>query len=164
MVNQKEACYAAVKAWLQEKGIHHDDGEHLSLSKDAKREIVEMITQAAVAGEMEFSEAALIKMNTVEKLRNYCSSLLSNWLRKDTRLNGSVAYVPKNPGTKTGQTDEVVRNLRALRAKLTEESHLEAIDAQIQKRLEELRTAKTQQVAVDFNKIPVNIRNLFIGK
>jgi len=39
------------------------------------------------------------------KLRSYCSGLQSNWLRKDTRLNGGVKYVAKNPGSRAGSTD-----------------------------------------------------------
>ena len=36
------------------------------------------------------------------ELKAYVSGLQSNWLRKDSRLNGGIKYVPKNPGSRAG--------------------------------------------------------------
>ena len=159
---QKESCYAAVKSFLEEKGIPHDDGQEVVLDKDDRKTGMEMIAVAAMNGEMQFKDNSRVKYDTIEKMRTYVNGLLSNWLRKDTRLNGGNKYATKNPGSRAGQGDEVIKNLKALKTTLTEAEHIAAVDAEIQKRFEEIRSAKTKQVQIDVTKLPESVRNLFI--
>lgn len=162
MFSQKESVYAAIKAYANENNIRHEDGEVISLDKTGRKMVVEMVTQAALAGEMSLSDEALAKYNTREKMLKYCDGLVNNWLRKDTRLNGGTPYEPKNPGSRVGSGDEVVKALRALKTlATTTDEHKALIDAELNKRLEEIRAAKAPKVSVDFSKIPESIRNLF---
>jgi hypothetical protein len=162
--NQKESVYAGVSAFLSETGRESelDAGQAITLNKDERKTVIEMIAVAAMNGEMEMKPAAKAKYSTLELMRGYVNGLLSNWLRKDTRLNGDTPYVTKNPGSRAGQGDDTIKNLKALKATLTEPEHIAAVDAEIQKRFEELRTAKTKQVQIDVSKLPESVRNLFI--
>jgi len=162
--SQKESVFAGVSAFLVENGREHelDAGQAISLTKDERRTVIEMIAMAALNGEMEMKDAAKAKYSTIETMRGYCNGLLSNWLRKDTRLNGDTPYVTKNPGSRAGQGDDTIKNLKALKATLTEPEHLAAVDVEIQKRFEELRTAKSKQVSIDVSKLPESVRNLYI--
>lgn len=55
------------------------------------------------------------KLSDNSELRKYVSGLISNWLRKDEMLNGHTKYVAKNPGSRAGQGDEQLKNLKNLR-------------------------------------------------
>lgn len=162
--SQKEAVYAAVKAYLDDKGIAHDDGQLVTLDKEGRKTVIEMISQAAMSGNMAFSTDAKAKYDTIEKVRDYSNGLLSNWLRKDTRLNGGSPYAAKNPGSRAGQGDATVKALRALKTQLADKTQIEVVDAELQKRLGELRASKTKQVQIDISKLPESVRNLYIGK
>jgi hypothetical protein len=159
--SQKEAVYAAVKAYLDDKSIQHDDGQLVSLDKDGRKTVIEMIATAAMNGNMAFSAEAKAKYDTIEKVREYGNGLLSNWLRKDKRLNGGSTYVAKNPGSRAGQGDETVKALRALKTQLSEKSQIEAVDSELTKRLDFLRAGKKKQVTIDINLLPESVRNLF---
>lgn len=159
--SQKASVYAAVKAFLDEREIAHEDGQKVTLDKDGRKTVIEMISQSAIIGDMTLSAEAAAKYNTIELMRGYVNGLLSNWLRKDTRLNGGGKYAAKNPGSRAGQGDEVLKNLKALRTTLTEKAHLEACDAEITKRTAEVQAAKAKKVEINFDKIPESIRNLF---
>ena len=162
--NQKESVYAAVTEFLKEQNLPFVDGQKVELSKDQRKTVIEMVSQAALAGEMVMSADAKSKYNTIELMRGYCNGLLSNWLAKDTRLNGGSKHVITSPGSRAGQGDEVIRNLKNLREQLTESDHISAVDAKIQERFNELATAKAPQKKVDLNYIPESIRHLYHQK
>lgn len=158
--SQKESVFAAVKAYCQENGIKHEDGQKLELSKDGRKAVIEMVTQAALAGTMELSVEATAKYSTAQAMRTYCNGLVSNWLRKDVRFNGGEKYTPANPGSRAGQGDEVIKNLRALKKNLTATGDIAAVDAEIEKRVAELKTSKVKAVTIDASKIPEHLRAL----
>jgi hypothetical protein len=159
--SQKDSVYAAVKAFLDEKGILHDDGQEVKLDKDGRKTVIEMISQSALQGDMALSAEAAAKYNTIETMRGYVNGLLSNWLRKDTRLNGGGKYVAKNPGSRAGQGDEVLKNLKALKTTLTDKDHVAAVDVEIAKRTAEVQATKAKKVEINFDKIPENLRAMF---
>lgn len=45
------------------------------------------------------------EMPSDDKLQMYISGLVSNWLRKDKRLNGQKNYVPRRPGSRSMPAD-----------------------------------------------------------
>ena len=83
--------------------------------------------------------------------------MVSNWIRKDLRLNGGEKYETKNPGSRAGQGDDQLKNLKALKAQHPE--HATEIDVEIAKRVAELGLAKKKNtVTVDLDKIPAELR------
>jgi hypothetical protein len=159
--SQKESVFVAVTEFLKEKGIEYVPSQPVVLTKEQRKTVIEMVAQAALAGEMSLSADAAEKYDTLEKMQGYCSGLLSNWLAKDTRLNGGNIHQIKNPGSRANQGDAVLKNLKALRTQLTDQTHIEAVDAKIEERTKEI--AATKQKAnkpIDPNFIPESLRHL----
>lgn len=156
--SQKESVYAATKAYLSENNVKHEDGQRVALSKEGRRTVIQMVTTAAMAGEMELSAEAQAKYDTTEKMSGYVNGLVSNWLRKDIRLNGGEAYEPKNPGSRAGQGDELIKNLRNFRKTLTEEGHKQAVDKEIAKRQLEIQASKAKKVEIQIDLLPESLR------
>jgi hypothetical protein len=90
------------------------------------------------------------------KLAAYVSGLVSNWLRKDKRLNGNVAYVAKNPGTRTGSGDETLKAMRTLLSVTTDSDAKAEIQLEIDKRLAVIKPKKT----INVDAIPESLRHL----
>jgi hypothetical protein len=146
MINQKTAVYNAVKSI-----ISFDDGEAVTLTKDEKANVVQIVTAGFEAHEVELSEKARTKFDSPEKLRSYTSGMVNNWLRKDTRLNGGSKYVTKNPGSRAGAGDSVMKNLKLLRSTITDEAKLTEIDSAIELRKTEIQAEKAKDVEIDFS-------------
>lgn len=82
-------------------------------------------------------------------LKSYVSGLQSNWLRKDARLNGNVKYQAKNPGSRAGSTDASVKAMRTLLNTKTDVSERAEIQAFIDKRLAEIKPAKSTELTAE---------------
>jgi len=112
-MNQKEAVYGLVMAFVQSKEI-----QPTQLTREMKSEIVQGLMIGFQAKQIDFIASASneAKLADTNKLRDYCSGLLNNWLRKDPRLNGGVKYEPKyrrTPTVTTQTTNEVVEQKQA---------------------------------------------------
>jgi len=83
------------------------------------------------------------------ELKAYVSGLQSNWLRKDKRLNGGIAYQAKNPGSRVGSTDAQVKAMRQLLSTKTDPTDRAEIQSFIDKRLAEIKPSKTVEINVD---------------
>lgn len=156
MLSQKEAVYNAVKSVLAESNQSHEDGQKCELSKDQRAQVISIVTTGFENGEVEMKSSQ-------ENVKSYTSGLVSNWLRKDKRLNGNTKYQPANPGSRTGQSDPTVKNLRLLLTTVPEgsEAH-EAIQAKIASRVAEIKAEKAKSKAkdIDFDAIPADIKAL----
>jgi len=149
MMQTQKACVFAVC-----ESMDCGNGK-FSPSKEQLKEIYEMVTASIVSGETAFSDEAKAKYSTPELIRTkYVPGMVSNWLRKDLRLNGGEKYETKNPGSRAGSGDEQLKNLKALKSLHPE--HSAAIDEQIAVRLAEIAPKKT--VTVDLDKIPEALR------
>ena len=145
-LNQKEAVYNAIK-----EIVEFEDGDVVELSKDEKCEVVDILVDGF--------ENNQIQLNSPQRdLKKYASGLLNNWLRKDTRMNGGTKYEIKNPGSRTGQSDDQVKNLRILKRAVTDPADIAAIDAAIAARIAELKP--TQTLTVDATAIPEHLQHL----
>lgn len=154
MFNQKEGVYQAVVSV-----VGPIESNHVSVDKSTKARIADVVTEMFVNGEISLSPEASAKYNTREKLRSdYVPGLVDNWLRKDTRLNGGEKYKTKNPGSRAGSGDEVLKNLRALKSTIGDASQKEVIQAEIDKRLAEIAASKAKTVEVDYSKIPDDLK------
>lgn len=160
MMNQKSAVYQATMGVLAEAGIDFTDGQNVAavITKDLRKSIIQVVTQAFMAGEVEFSAEAKAKYSDEAKVTSYVNGLVNNWFRKDSRFNGDTKYVAKNPGSRAGQGDIILKNLKALRSTRTDAAELAAIDTAIAKRKEEIPAKKT--VVVDLEKIPAELKEL----
>jgi len=98
----------------------------------------------------------LSKDFTDEQLMEYIPGLISNWLRKDKRLNGGVTYVPTNPGSRV--KDPQVVAMKALLSTKTDPAERAEIQEYISKRLLELKPSS--KVEIDVDSLPVELQHL----
>ncbi len=156
-MKQKEAVLKAINDVLGEDGIK--EGERVTLSKDQRGRIVEKLYEGFKNGEIEIGVEYSDK-----ELKLYTSSLLNNWLRKAKELNGGEAYRAKNPGSRAGQGDAKLRELRKLLTKLQQNGSrgdmLEKVQAAIDSRLEELKAARVKIPDVDWTQIPPELASI----
>lgn len=157
MQSQKQSVFVAVTSVL---GLGLDHKGLVSLTKEQRKTVIDMVTDSIVSGETEFSEEAKVKYPTRDDVKGYVNGMVSNWLRKDTRLNDGNKYETKNPGSRAGSGDEVLKNLKALRATLSDKDHIAAVDEEIKKRTEEIAAAKAKTVTINVDKIPEALRHL----
>lgn len=159
MKNQKEAVYSTVTKVLAENKVQFEEGHDVvgsMIDKDMRSTIVSILCAGFEAGEIELKSEQ-------ENLKSYTNSLLSNWLRKDKRFNGGVKYEAKNPGSRTGNSDPTVKNLRLLIQRFPEGSEqYNAIDAKIEARVNELKAEKARSIVkeIDANAIPDDLKHL----
>jgi hypothetical protein len=155
-MSQKQSVFVAVCAVLGENDINRE----VKLTKEQRAEVIGMVTDSIVSGETEFSAEAKAKYPTKDDVKGYVNGMVSNWLRKDLRLNGGTKYETKNPGSRAGSGDAVLKNLKALKSTLSDKDHIAAVDEEITKRQAELAEAKAKSVTINVDKIPEALRHL----
>lgn len=142
---QRNAVFAAI---CNIRNAESFDGP-VTLTKDERGLVHQMVYEGFRQGTIEFeaTPANQEKLASDSKLSGYVSGLISNWLRKDVRLNGGGKYVAKNPGSRAGQSDEQMKTLRALAKQFEGDAEKSAIvNQQIEKRKAELASAKAKTV------------------
>ena len=145
-MNQKTATYNAIKSV-----IDFEDNTVVTLTKDQKAEVKAILVEQFKNDEIELKSEQ-------EDLGKYVNGLINNWLRKDKRLNGNVEYKAKNPGSRAGQGDAQIKNLRLLlKTDIDDEAKAEVQQA-ITARLAEIKPEK--KVEVDATAIPEHLKHL----
>ncbi len=145
-MKQKDAVFAAIT-----NVVGSFEGK-VELSKEQKSAVNAIITQGILSGDVEY-----LKDDSDEKaVREYVPGLVSNWLRKDVRLNGGGKYAPKNPGSRAGQGDAQVKELRKLLAQQSDPGARAEIQEYINKRIAEIKPAKT--VTIDMSALPAELQ------
>lgn len=150
-MKQREAVYQAIVNVFADKGIDFEDGMNVAESiKPYRAEVQAIVCEGFRTGSVEFEDTPSNreKLESESKLSNYVSGLISNWVRKDTRLNGGVKYEAKNPGSRVGQSDDQMKILRALAKQFAGTDKEAIINAQIETRKAELAAAKTKSVTL----------------
>lgn len=144
-MNQKEAVYKAVVAVTGYEG-----GEPCEPTREQRAEIQAILVEGFKSGQIQ-----LDRSYTERELKVYVSGLLSNWLRKDKRLNGDVDYQPKNPGSRSGSGDPQLKALRALMSTLTDPADRAEVQQHIDARVAEIERSRAPEI--DFSKLPAEL-------
>ena len=140
-MSQGEAVYQAVcnvKKYTPAQCHEHQ----VVLSKDERASVRQVLYEGFKAGKIVLNQDYDDK-----ELMNYIPGLISNWLRKDKRLNGGNKYEPTNPGSRAGHGDPKVVAMRLLLASKTDASERAEIQSFIDARVAELKPAKQQLTA-----------------
>lgn len=164
VLNQRQGVYIAVMNYLADKNIPFDDGQMPAaaelLSSSDRKNVVNIVACGLLSGEISMSLEAKTKRSTPQGTAKYATELVSNWLRKDERLNGGSKPSIKSP-VPTGKGDAELRELQKLRAlKMDDAEALEVIDDAISKRRQAIGQAKAKTVVVNANLIPEHLRHL----
>jgi hypothetical protein len=149
-MNQKEAVFQAVCSVTGFKG----EGV-CTPSKEQRAMINQIIIEGFVSGNIE-----LDRQYDESGLKSYTSGLVSNWLRKDKRLNGGTQYVAKNPGSRAGSSDPSLKAMRALLSTLTDEADRAEVQGLIDAKVAEINATKNTKT-IDFSALPAELREKF---
>lgn len=157
-ISQKDGVFNAVVAFCEENSIPFEEGNKVDFDKSQRATIIGMLVAATEAGEME------VKSETARAdLKNYWNGTLSNWLRKDTRLNGGEKYVTKNPGSRAGAGDAELKELKKLLSKVTlsgNEENIAAVTQAIEARKAAIAAEKSVEVEINTEVLPESLRHL----
>lgn len=160
MLSQKESVFQAVTSIVD----CTQDGVVVELTKEQRATVISLVTQSIMQNETELKANARAKYVTEADVKGYVSGMVSNWLRKDTRLNGGNKYEIKNPGSRAGQGDELLSNLKSYRATFTDPVHIAAVDKEIEARKAQLAitkpTAAKKLKAINFDILPESLQSL----
>lgn len=148
-MTQKEAVFQAVTNVCGESEGKYEP------SKEQRAQVNNILFEGFTAGKINFDKPTL---PGDKELKAYVSGLQSNWLRKDKRLNGNVAYTAKNPGSRAGSTDPQIKAMRMLLAAETDATNRAEIQEFIDKRVAEIKPAKS--VVIDASALPEELRHL----
>ena len=157
-MSQKEAVFSAVTSVLSENGISFTENSDIGavMTSELRSQVNQILFEGFKAESIELS-----KTLTDTKLKSYTSGLQSNWLRKDKRLNGGIAYKAKNPGSRAGGSDPQLKAMRALLGSLTVETEREEVQTYIDARVKEIAaTRATKSVVIDTSALPESLRGL----
>lgn len=154
-MNQREAVFNAVTSVFKDNEVQFEEGMNAGelLTKEMRSDVIGIIVSGISDGTVEFSESAHAKYNDEAKKRAYTSGLVSNWLRKDKKLNGGISYQPKNPGSRVGSTDAKLKALRQLKKQFdgVDAEKAAEIQTHIDARVTEISAEKAKKVEIDLS-------------
>lgn len=127
-LTQKDAVYKAVTAHKQPDG-----------SFDRKAVVDELMGMFR-SGEVVHGEPEKIRED--KALRDYCGSIISNWLRKDERLGGAEPATSRVGRKKARPADDEMKRLMMAKVVLTKEG-------QSTQEIDSLIAERTQQIEGD---------------
>lgn len=158
MKSQREAVFAATIEVLGEtfeEGMNVDE----TITKEQRSQVMDIVCDGFRSGHTEFADTPSNKekLQNPAKLRAYVSGLVSNWYRKDTRLNGGEKYVAKNPGSRAGSTDPQLKALRALAGQFKGTEKGAEIQKHIDARLQVIAAEKAKQITVNIDMLPADL-------
>jgi hypothetical protein len=145
MKTQKQIVFELVSTMFSPS----DSGAYI-LSKEDRHAVAAKVIAAINEGDVEVK-------STKVKPETYVPGMVSNWLRKDSRLNGDVKYTP---GFRKGPNgDPQLKAMRALKAITTDPDKLAVIEQHIARK--ELELARPAAASVDFDSLPEELKALF---
>jgi len=131
MMKQKDAVFAAITL-AATNGLEGDSAHDFA---------VEQVKIGLMTGEVEHSKGQLDE----KAAKSYAGSLISNWKKKDKRLNGGVDYTPttkRGPQVKDERLKELNDNLKALKAHSADMTIITRVESAIEARRAELSAEK----------------------
>ena len=143
-MKQKDAVFQVVTSLVEVNGP-------VNLNADQKKLCVDAMVEMFQKNEIEL-------ISPQDDLKRYASGLLNNWMRKDPRLNGGVKYEAKNPGSRAGQSDPVIKCLKAMLSQpdMTDEKRA-VIQKEIDALILEKKVDKVKKV-IDLSVIPDDLK------
>lgn len=170
-MKQREAVYQAVVSVLESNGIEFIQGKSNAaqlLTKEMRSEVHRIVVAGFESGTVKLKETQSNhdKLTDSAKLSSYVTGLITNWLNKDPDLNGGLAYQSKNPGSRAGSGDTLVKEMRLLKKQLEAAGNLDGVakvEEAIEDRVKELKAAKAKAnkpEAINVDNLPDFLKDL----
>ena len=134
------------------------------ITKEQRSDIELLVTDSILTGETQMSDEGRLKYQDQEKLLGYVRGMVKNWFAKSKELNGGVKHEYKNPGSRAGQGDAKLKELKALRSQLVtagNDAGVAKVDEFIAKRVAELKPTEVKTINADL--IPDELKDLIAG-
>lgn len=163
-MKQRDAVFNTISSLLTVT-----EGEVVVLTKEQRKEVIDQITAGIQAGDVEFSDEAKAKYATTSAIRSYVSGLVTNWMRKDTRLNGNIKYTPASTGTSKVKGDDTLKAMKILRKQLVASGQTDKVievDEAISSYIGTLKAAKktskkvAPEIKVDLSAVPSELKDI----
>jgi hypothetical protein len=161
--NQREATFEAIVTVLSNSNVSFTPGSNVKsvLTSDHKKQVRQILINGFKSGTVEHTQDfAKTKLNSDTELNKYCSGLISNWVKKDNRLNGNVKYQTVNTGTRVGSSDPQVKELRKLLKATAGTAEEKDVNEALNARLAQVKSTKTPKISIDVEAIPENLKHL----
>lgn len=154
---QREAVYSAVMSILKAAKIDFTDGGDIStvISSDQRKEVI-----TNVIAQFNSGEATCTKEYNEQELKTYTNGLVSNWFRKDTRLNGGSKYEIKNKGSRAGQGNPKIKETKKLLKQVAGTPNEAKVQAVLDKLMAEHKASKAKSETIDASQLPEELRSL----
>lgn len=154
---QRAAVFAAVMAVFAANKINFKEGSDASeqITPEMRKEVCAHVSQSFIDG-----KTTLNKEYDEKQIRDYSPGLVSNWLRKDTNLNGGIKYETKNPGSRAGQGSPKVKELRKLLARFKGTENEAKVQVALDGEIAKHKASKTKTVEIDASLIPEELQGL----
>jgi hypothetical protein len=162
-VSQREATFNAITIVISNNNVNFNHGQNVKsvLTSSMKKAVKDALIQQFKAGKVDCTEEfRRTKLSSDSELSKYCSGLISNWIKKDPRLNGNNQYQAVNKGTRIGQSDLQVKELRKLLKITVGTDAQDQVSQALSARLDELKAAKAPQISIDVTALPEHLRHL----
>lgn len=165
-MNQRDGVFKAVQEVIGQDSF----SERVVLTSDQRKRVIDLVTNGIILDEVNMSDNAKLTYDTPEKIKSYVASLVSDCVRKDTRMNGGSKYTPTKPGTRTGSKDEQIQAMRAARKSFVisgDAEKVRIIDEEITNRIKTLQASKPasspktktpKTISVDLSMIPAELK------
>lgn len=165
MIGQKEAVVNTLLSVLRDRDVEYEMKGEISLksvlTKEDKAKVHAILLAGFESQEISMTDKARANNNTEAKMKSYVGGLISNWVKKNPEFNNGKSYIPENKGSRTGQSDEQIKNLRLMKKTITDEETLAEIDEAIADRLAIIKPESV--IVVKAEAIPEHLRHLVKG-
>lgn len=157
IMNQRDATCNALISVLADRGVNYEENGPTPISEvlnaDDKTKVRAMLFIAFRKGDIDFKSPE--KLSDDKYLKDYISGLVNNWIRKAPEFNCDTVYHAKNPGSRQGSGDEMIKEMKKLLSVTEDPEAKEVIKSAIEARQAEI---KPTTVTVDVSKIPEHLR------
>lgn len=161
--NQREATFNAIITVLSNNGASFQSGSDVKsvITSEHKKKVKDILVADFKNGNIDYTDDfAKTKLTSNSELSKYCSGLISNWIKKDPRLNGNTKYQVLNKGSRVGQGDSQVKELRKLLKATTGTDAENEVTEALNARLAAVRADKKPVSNIDVDSLPENLRHL----
>jgi hypothetical protein len=159
-MNQRLATTSTLIAILQERGVEYELNGVTPIKDvltDADKKVAQSTLFAMFRGnQVEMTADAKKKYADDKELKKYVGGLVSNWVNKAPEFNCGNKHEFKNPGSRKGQGDSQIKEMKKLLGKTTSEADRKMIESHIAKRQEEIKPMET---GIDFDKLPQSLKD-----
>lgn len=155
---QKDAVYDTVMEVLRENGVTFVPNEDILsevMDKDLRTAVITKLFVRFKTGEI-----ILSKDFNDKDLKVYIGGLVSNWTKKDFRLNGNIPHEIRSPGSRIGQSDPMVRELRKMLKSVKGTKHEIPVKVELRKRQDSLRKQQATMIVINKEHIPESLHHL----